>query len=270
MDGPYARLRRFEPLHEAATIDDDKPRATRREMSRFVALGAVLVVAGCESVLGADFDRPAAQGTADGGAPGPEGSAREDCASSIETPTPTDGAGTVDAACAFADCRIPRPSNRATFGALPIGGATLTVGEEASFNTDDACAGGSILGECAAVLQTQGPAACVCTSGSLTVRDLKVTGSRALVLLVQGVVTITGTIDVAATGDKGGPGSEPAPEAPADSGLFVHGTPELVPLRGGAAAINGSSGGGALQISAGGSIVVEPVSYTHLTLPTKA
>jgi hypothetical protein len=214
------------------------------------ALGLAIAVGACGSAGATnndnDDDAKASSPKADGGkAPTKDASGPGD---GIDSGLPPDGG----------DGKTPRPSNGAAFGALPTSGAALELMDKAAFDTTTACTAGSILGECAPVIQAAGPAVCVCRSESLVVHDLKVTGVRGLALLVHGSVSISGTVDIAATNASGGAGAEPAPTSSLESGMFVHGTAELVPLRGGAAAIDGGGGGGALQISAGVAIVVAP------------
>lgn len=154
------------------------------------------------------------------------------------------------------------PANASAFGALPSSGSVHTLPSQASFDTDQDCASASVLGDCSVAFQPGAPAACVCRSGELSMVDLGVRGTRALVLLVNGNVTVRGVLDVAANGSDGGPGSEASTASPG-SGRFDHGTANLVPLRAGEAgdgalSAGAGAGGGALQISSSGTLSIEP------------
>ncbi len=220
-----------------------------------ILVAVVAVLGGCGALIGADFDHPTVVVGTDGG----NGSNDPDSGVRGGEDGGVLGEAGPDTECPGADCLAPAlvPSNKTAFGALPTSGATITVPAKASFDTTNACSAGSILGDCAAVIQPVGPAVCVCRAGSLVVSDLKVTGARGLALLVKDTVTIKGTLDIAATTTTAGAGAEPAPPT-GGNGLFTHGNAQLVPLRGGIAALDGSAGGGALQISAGKLVHLEP------------
>ncbi len=163
-----------------------------------------------------------------------------------------------DAACSFpaTECRAPVLRNEEAFGSLPVGGedATTPTGGDFVFDTS-LCPSAAGFGSCERVLQVAGPSACVCSARSLVVYDARIVGDSALVLKVQTDVVIAGTLDLAARGGLGGPGTAPGVA-----------TTDLAPLRGGAAGNDvlvagavgayGGGGGGALQVGAGGGITI--------------
>jgi hypothetical protein len=167
-------------------------------------------------------------------------------------------------------------SNEDDFGPLlPTG---LELGPpNGTFDTDVQCTEDAVLGICEAVT-TATAYACVCRADRLVVGDLRVVGSRALVLLAWSRVEIVGALDLGGEAAQYGAGAsfEYADEADGSLGgaggsfgtagardaADTYGTSELIPLQGG---MNGQSacgdapgggGGGALQISAGEEIVV--------------
>lgn len=135
-----------------------------------------------------------------------------------------------------------------------------------TFDTDAACVTPSALGNCAPVADI-----CVCRMDTLAVGQLTITGSRALAILAYDSVVIAGDLVV-----EPGAGSRGSVVTAAENlvggaggthgtlgggGTQPVGTPELVPLVGGApgqdaCGARGGTGGGALQITAGKAISV--------------
>jgi len=179
------------------------------------------------------------------------------------------------------------PSNEADLGAIEAAGIDLDVADGSTFDTTGDCHAGSLLGNCELVRLQGSPDVCVCRADAARIGSLVVTGDIALALFAVGAVEVDGTIlvtpgagtgfDYAEPGNAGGsygssggngggmvvvlldPHSSPGSVASGSVGSAT-----LVPLSGGmngqASAAGdgprGGLGGGALQISAGESIVV--------------
>ncbi len=165
------------------------------------------------------------------------------------------------------------PSNAADFGFIEPTGLDVSP-PSGTFDTVAQCTPSSVLGACEVASRPGLPDACICRSDRLTIGDLTVTGPRALVLLAYEDVTITGTIELGATGEEAGPGAaftqsiETAGGGLGSSGGNDGAAPSfdeaLVPLIGGVSggascSAPGGGGGGALQISAGQTITVTGV-----------
>jgi hypothetical protein len=199
--------------------------------------------------------------------------------------------------CCTDHCCAFQPSNADVFGVLPSSGNTATW-PGGTFDTDTDCTATSGLGACEVASRGQSlGSACVCRVGQLTLGDLTVTGSLALVIFAAKTVSITGTLDIGAHGAVNGPGwsagyASAAVTAGGAGGSYGatggigtgddvmgtstdsygsnaapaagYGNALLVPLVGGMsgqAGDNGSGGGGggALQVSAGVSIEVNGI-----------
>ncbi len=185
-----------------------------------------------------------------------------------------------DAAVAVPDAGPYVPSNAALFGAWRDTGIRATA--SGTFSTSSQCAAGAVLGEC----EVRG-GACVCRADTLALGDLRVTGSRPLVLLVRDRATVSGVLDLSGVGSVPGAGSSPSDSAggsslagaPGGSHAMVggsgggasagthypaavaYGTATLSPLQAGTSGDSygstpGGGGGGALQLSAGVELTV--------------
>jgi hypothetical protein len=236
----------------------------------FVALSALGFGLGCATILGADLDdlTPAPFAAVDGG---PEGTTSSSSSSSGNVIGDGTSSSSSSSSSSTGGPKLPRPSNQGAFGDLwSTGGATVALPQDAKFDTSVDCAATSILGACEAkVPSTGGSAACVCRSATMTIKNLTVVGTRALVLFVRESVTIAGTLDVAANAKADGPGAD---RETADGGAaFVQvdasssaTNADLIPLRGGQSGsfgngnAAGGGGGGAIQITAGTVINLDP------------
>ncbi len=107
-------------------------------------------------------------------------------------------AGVPDAGAAYL------PSNAAQFGTFASNGIRATASGQ--FNTDTQCTAGAVLGEC----QHAPDDACVCRSEQLSLGDLRVVGSRARVLLVRRMASVSGVVSVSAQAGAPGPGARPS------------------------------------------------------------
>jgi hypothetical protein len=179
------------------------------------------------------------------------------------------------------DAGPPAPyaiSNEADFGPLEMTGLVLGP-PSGTFDTDADCVAEAPLGECTPVA-LGGPRvdACVCRADEVVIGDLRVTGSRALVVLAWRRIEIVERLDVSGLGREAGPGAFAAYEmeaagstggaggsyGTAGGGLAAEsfGMPELVPLIGGMSGQSacgpdlGGGGGGAVQLSAGETVLV--------------
>lgn len=182
------------------------------------------------------------------------------------------GGATPDAALAAdADTRVV-PSNGDATGRLEPTG--LTIGISGAFDTSTECTRSSRLGVCAAASQPGGADLCVCRADDVTIADLDVTGTRALVVLAWNQITVSGHLrlhadvdqdgpgarrqyDVAATRSSGGAGGSFATAGGAAGAAAPWGTASLEPLEGGMRGqdacngTHGGGGGGAIQLTAG-------------------
>lgn len=162
------------------------------------------------------------------------------------------------------------PSNRETVGNFGSGtGEPITF--DGTFDTTTSCKPSAPLGDCVKVdAPIKGAAElCVCRpAASLTLGNVALVGNRALVLLVAGSVTVTGSVRIL----SGEPVAAAPAYAPPSGGGFgaaggnkipeseARGNVMLVPLLTGQTGSNGGfgvaggRGGGALQISASGVI----------------
>ena len=177
--------------------------------------------------------------------------------------------------CCDGACCDMRTSNEPHFGAPRATGysASLTAG---TFDTDRDCTSVSPFGAC---IKVDGEAsasdACVCYSDALTIADVNVVGSRALVLLASDALILQGTLDVSASTYRvRGPGSLEASIGGSAGGSFgtkgagggaetPYGNASLEPLVGGRDGQSsscvrgrGGSGGGAVQLTALNRIVI--------------
>lgn len=176
---------------------------------------------------------------------------------------------------------LPAPyaiSNEADFGPLRMTGLVLGP-PSGTFDTDTDCVGAGPLGECTPVaLGGARVDACVCRADEVVIGELRVTGSRALVVLAWRRIEIVERLDLSGVGRQPGPGAFAAYEMEASGstggaggsygttggGLAADsfGTPELVPLIGGMDGQSacgpdlGGGGGGAVQLSAGETVLV--------------
>jgi hypothetical protein len=182
-----------------------------------------------------------------------------------------------DHCCGFA------PSNGSDFGAVTSNGMTVAP-PNGTFDTSTDCTSPSALGACEVVTRATLGEACVCRADRFTIGDLRINGSRALVLLAHREVTVSGKLDLSGRTNLDGPGASyvySSPPASLHSGgvggshatiggssasvaaAAEYGDPSLVPLAGGMRGqVSGGQsggGGGALQISARESIQVTGV-----------
>ncbi len=147
-----------------------------------------------------------------------------------------------------------------------------------AFSTTTDCVTPSVLGACEVVDQSDGSELCACRADRFTIGTLRVTGTRALVLLAFDEVIVGGTLDVGGDRTTNGPGASRDYATTATSltggaggsygtsgggsAAMAFGDPALVPLLGGMRgqdacnSTRGGGGGGALQITAGGAITV--------------
>jgi hypothetical protein len=136
------------------------------------------------------------------------------------------------------------PSNVATFGGLEPTGQNKNIGS-ASFDTVNGCTAGSALGTCLLVSPTGTAQVCVCRSDSLSVTGtLRVTGDAALALFVYNTVTISGCLDLSASGTTPGPGG------------VVNRRGDSAQMQGGSGGTNGTKGGGLSDDVSGGASLV--------------
>ncbi|MFN0250324.1 MAG: hypothetical protein ACKV2T_25825 [Kofleriaceae bacterium] len=180
-----------------------------------------------------------------------------------------------DHCCGFA------PSNGSDFGAVTSNGMSVAP-PNGTFDTSTECTNPSALGACEVATRADLGEVCVCRADRFTIGDLRINGSRALVLFAHREVIVTGKLEVSGRNTVAGPGasylysSTPSyknhggvggsyasvggSNAVGRTALPVYGDPSLVPLTGGMSgeASGGSAGGGggALQISARESIQV--------------
>jgi hypothetical protein len=169
-------------------------------------------------------------------------------------------------------------SNEADFGPLRMTGLVLGP-PSGTFDTDADCVDAAPLGECTPVA-LGGPRvdACVCRADEVVIGDLRVTGSRALVVLAWRRIEIVDRLDVSGLGREPGPGAFARYEAEATgssggaggsfgttgggSAAETYGADDLVPLVGGMDGQSacgpdlGGGGGGAVQLSAGEVVLV--------------
>jgi hypothetical protein len=190
-----------------------------------------------------------------------------------------------DVACGSAGCCGDRcceivPSNDDAFGGLEPTG--LAISASGTFNTTSDCTAVSALGRCEVVPRADLGEACVCRLDELSIGNLRVTGSRALVILAHHTVAIQTLLDVsgrpgisgpgasyaygsATSSQSGGAGGSYATKGGRSSSAEVYGDPALVPLlggmrgRSGGVSNGGGGGGGAVQITAGARIEVAGV-----------
>ena len=178
--------------------------------------------------------------------------------------------------CCVDHCCTVAPSNQEDLGALG-GGPTVAL-QDGAFDTSLECNTPSILGDCQVVQPDDSPEVCVCRVGDLSLQSLTVTGARALAILADGKVTITGAIHVGGAVGLAGPGAaypqNPMVAAtPSTGGSYstngggtgaanAYGSEAIVPLQGGMSGQSTScgglpgGGGGAIQITAAESIEV--------------
>jgi hypothetical protein len=179
-----------------------------------------------------------------------------------------------DRCCGFA------PSNGADFGGVTPTGLSVAP-PNGIFNSSTECANPSALGACEVVTRADLGEACVCRADRFTIGDLRIDGTRALVLYAYKDVIVTGRLDVTGQPNIPGPGASYVyPGTPYkgfggvggsfggvggsnsnDRGVAAaYGDASLVPLVGGmsgeASGGNAGGGGGALQISARESIQI--------------
>lgn len=181
------------------------------------------------------------------------------------------------AGCCGDHCCTVAVSNSDVFGALQPTGLVVSP-PNGTFDTSAECAAVSALGACEVVVRPELGAACVCRMDELTIGQLTVTGTRALVLLASRSVRIVGRLDVAGRGTTDGPGASYGYAQGASGSLggaggsfgatgagtaaSIYGADAMVPLYGGmrgqpGGGGAGGGGGGALQITAGVRIDVE-------------
>jgi hypothetical protein len=169
-------------------------------------------------------------------------------------------------------------SNEGDFGPLRETGLVLGP-PSGTFDTDGDCVAEGSLGECeAVVLPRDRVDACVCRADEIVIGDLRVTGSRALVLLAWRSIEIEGRLDAGGIGRTRGPGAFASYETEASgsaggaggsfgtegagSALAAYGADALVPLNGGMDGESacgpalGGGGGGSIQLSAGELVLV--------------
>lgn len=182
-----------------------------------------------------------------------------------------------DVGCCADRCCELTPSNTADFGTLRT--TNITSGPPSGrFNTSNDCTSNSVLGQCAKITMADGLGACVCHTDSITINNLEVTGDRALVILAKERIEVRGTLNVSAKGSVNGPGAS-YQYNPADVNASAAGgtmgsvggrspiqtpvaTATLIPLKGGCqgqsvcTASKGGGAGGALQLTAGKTIVI--------------
>jgi len=272
-------------------------------MTRFVLI--VLVLAGCNSsapeVSGGDAVTSVGGGgstsssaSAGGSEPCANGECTSPpdahCSSATTLTTYADSGSCVEGACDYApqdvDCGALgccvdhccgiAPSNEEDLG--PIGGGPTLALQDGAFDTTLECNTPSILGDCEVVQPDDSPEVCVCRVSDLSLQSLTVTGERALAILADGKVTITGAIYVSGALGVAGPGAAypdnpVAAATPSTGGSYstngggtgaanAYGTEEIIPLQGGMSGQTTScggfpgGGGGAIQITAAESIEV--------------
>ncbi|HEY5951716.1 MAG TPA: hypothetical protein VIV40_39750 [Kofleriaceae bacterium] len=188
------------------------------------------------------------------------------------------------AGCCGDHCCALAVSNADATGTIRPTGLTVTP-PNGQFNTDTECTASSALGACEVVARDGLPEACVCRMDELSIGELEVKGSRALVILAYETVRIQTTLDISGDLDVPGPGAMPAvyttmsftnggvgaSYATKGAGsssntteiAATYGEATLIPLLGGTPGQktsdnggNGGGGGGALQITAGERIEV--------------
>lgn len=186
----------------------------------------------------------------------------------------------------FHDYEVANANDVGAFPALKEGSTSTLSG---SFDTDADCSAASALGACLtfdppAPLgggtdgsddpdMPKNPPLCVCRSSfeTLNLGKLALTGSRGLVVLAAGHVTITGMVRVSSGTPAIAPGSTPTggytlggtfgSVAGGGAGLPVRGTDGLQPLLAGqdgqdACQVPGGHGGGILQLSTRGTLTI--------------
>ncbi len=176
---------------------------------------------------------------------------------------------TSDADCGAVGCCADHccgvvPSNAGALGQIEAGGRDIQI-RDATFDTALDCEAGSILGDCARVVQADAPDVCVCRVADLELGSLAVTGDAALAILAAGPVTIDGTASVAGEGGARGPGATFEYLATGWAGgsystvggegnaAAVWGTEALEPLAGG---MDGQDSCGAVGGGAGGVLLI--------------
>lgn len=157
----------------------------------------------------------------------------------------------------------------------------VTPPDDAFFDTDMQCNSTGGMGTCSVVESAN---ACVCKANNFTINDLRVLGSRQLVLLANQTITVKGHLNASAydrhDNTSGAPGSRPSPQAAATGHVGGQGgsyaglgggaedTADhdmfITPLVGGTAGQSacgalGGAGGGAIQLSAKRSITINGV-----------
>lgn len=181
-----------------------------------------------------------------------------------------------DVGCCEDGCCAPEVSNVEAYG-TPRSTGIVTGPPNGAFNTLTDCTQGSILGECVDVSVEGTSNACVCFSDTLVINTLRISGSRALVLMASDSIEVKGTLDVSAVGQASGPGqgfeyTEESSNGFAFGGtlgskggrspLDTFGAESLIPLAGGfdgqdiCTLTKGGGGGGVIQLSALNKITV--------------
>lgn len=182
-----------------------------------------------------------------------------------------------DVGCCEDGCCEPTLSNTGDYG-VPRSTGIITGPPSGEFDTDADCTLDAILGECVPLDGTAGSEACVCFADTLIIHDLRVRGSRALVVMASDSIEVKGTLDVSAQGTSNGPGKGYVHDEPSvngyamggtyasrggrDDGATLFGDASLAPLMAGCqgqavcTTTRGGGAGGALQLTALESISV--------------
>ncbi|MFN0245607.1 MAG: hypothetical protein ACKV2T_01780 [Kofleriaceae bacterium] len=173
--------------------------------------------------------------------------------------------------CCDDHCCAVSPSSSVELGGLVSNGLEVEV-LDGTFDTSTECTEGASLGSCSVVARATLGEACVCRADKIRIGNLRVTGTRALVLFAHREVLVTGTLDLSAQKNVDGPGASyvtPPDPGGAPGGSYgsrggasgavqssgVAGMQTLSPLAGGMRGADGGGlgggGGGAIQITAG-------------------
>jgi hypothetical protein len=108
-------------------------------------------------------------------------------------------AGCIAASGAAPRCGNIEPAWLPTVCDMPATAATATLGATLDVQNDASCTGGVVV--------ANGTTFCVVRATTITIADLKVTGTRAVAFVADDALTVTGVLDVSADGATPGPGA---------------------------------------------------------------